>query len=150
MVLGAPRSGTAWAANWLTTDSTLCLHEPLARWDARQLDDLRSQKLLGVACTALALQPDFVNAHPARKVILHRPAVEISDSMKRLRIPGNYDFDVLERIDGMHVNWITLFTAPQSIYTFLLQRPFDAERHAELVNLNVQNMKLIRELQRAS
>jgi hypothetical protein len=150
MVLGAPRSATAWAANWLTTDTTLCLHEPLARWAAQDLDGLSSPKMLGISCTALALRPDFVNAHPARKVILHRPSAQISASMDKLRIPGSYDFDALDRINGMHVPWTALFRAPEAIYAFLLQRPFDVERHTELISLNIQNMKLIRELQRAS
>lgn len=150
MVLGAPRSGTAWAANWLTTDTTLCLHEPLARWNSSNLDSLPSSKLLGVSCTALALQSDFVNAHPARKVILHRPEAEIRLSMEKLKISGDYDFTALDRVKGMHVSWTELFVAPEEIYTFLLQRPFDAQRHAELVKLNVQNTVLIRDLQRAS
>ena len=29
MVIGLPRTGTTWASNWLTTDSTQCYHDPL-------------------------------------------------------------------------------------------------------------------------
>lgn len=150
MVLAAPRSGTAWAANWLTTDTTLCLHEPLARWRPSELDSIQSHKSVGVACTALALMPEFVNRHPARKVILHRDIEDIYTSMHQLKIPGHYDAAVLDRIEGIHMPWTALFDSPEEIYTFLLLRPFDAERHRELVNFNVQNEKLIKELQRAS
>lgn len=150
MVLAAPRSGTAWAANWLTTDTTLCLHEPLARWKHAELDSIPSIRTLGVACTALALTPEWVNEHPARKVILHREYADILVSMERLRIRGSYDTTLLDRIEGLHLPWRALFDDPEQIYTFLLQRPFDAERHRELVSFNVQNEKLIKALQHAS
>ncbi len=55
MLLAAPRSATAWAANWLTTDTTLCLHELSTRWAMEELDNVPCGKVLGVVCTALAL-----------------------------------------------------------------------------------------------
>src|SRR5437773_11222101 len=81
MVLGMPRSGTAWAANWLSTDHTLCYHDPLWHRYYTELDEIESTKRLGVACTGLALFPDFVNGHPARKVILRRPIGEVNASL---------------------------------------------------------------------
>lgn len=146
MLLAAPRSGTAWAANFLTTDATLCLHEPLARWNMEQLDGIESGRTLGVACTALALFPGFVNAHPAKKVILHRDAKEVRASAKALGLNPIYDFAALDRIDGLHCHWRTLFTDPARIFTYLLGKPFDAERHRELVSLNIQNLTLINQL----
>lgn len=148
MVIAAPRSGTAWAANWLTTDTTLCIHEPLTRWSQEQLDGIASTKTLGIACTVLARSPDFVNAHPARKVILHRPEREVRASMANLRIAGDYDFRALDRIEGRHCDWRELFTDPGSIYTYLLGKAFDAERHRELVGMNVQNDRVIGAIQR--
>jgi hypothetical protein len=149
MVLSAPRSASAWVSNWLTTDTTLCLHEPLARWKLEELDAIDSPKVLGIACTALALQPDFVNAHPARKVILHRPLAEIRSSMKALRIEGDYDPKALDRIKGLHCDWREVFLAPEAIHAYLLEKPLDQERHRELLQFNVQNQRLIRELQHA-
>jgi hypothetical protein len=148
MLLAAPRSGTAWAANWLTTDTTLCLHEPLTRWAKEELDHVTSDRSMGVACTALALWPDFVNAHPARKVILHREPREVRESMERLGISGGYDFTALDRIEGMHLDWRQLFDNPGPIYSHLLGKSFDAERHFELAGMNVQNAKLIHQLRR--
>lgn len=84
MVIGLPRSGTAWAANWLTTDTTFCLHDPLAKYHHTELDGLVSDKRLGVACTGLWTQPEWLNAHPAKKVILHRPLEEINRSLKAI------------------------------------------------------------------
>lgn len=150
MVIAAPRSGTAWAANWLTTDSTLCLHEPTARWIPKEWDTLRSERKLGVACTVSAvLHRDFLNGHSARKVILHRPINEIRASMGSLAIAGDYDVTALEQINGQHYEWSELFSNPAPIYEFLLGKPFDGERHAELLAFNIQNNTLIRELQHA-
>lgn len=150
MVIAAPRSGTAWAANWLTTDTTLCLHEPTARWNPEVWDTLQSQRKLGVACTASAvLHRDFLNAHPARKVVLHRDIGEIRASMESLAIPGDYDPAALEQIEGQHYEWTEIFSNPAPMYEFLLGLPFDTERHTELLAFNIQNHLLIQELQRA-
>ena len=69
--------------------------------------------------------------------------------MEQLRIPGGYDFTALDRVQGRHYDWKALFDDPAPIYEFLLQIPFDAERHRELTALNIQNQALIRELQHA-
>lgn len=146
MVLGAPRSATAWCSVWLSTDTTLCIHEPMARYRLTDLDKFQSTKALGIACTVLGLMPDVVNNHPARKLILHRDPKEVRESMQKLGIKGDYDFVALDRIQGMHCHWRKVFTEPALIYEYLLERPFDAERHAELTGLNIQNTELIERL----
>lgn len=140
MLLAAPRSGTTWASNWLTTDTTLCLHDPLWRWHHSELDGIQSLKRLGVACTGLALFPEWVNAHPARKIILHRDLSEVDTSLQRIGMTGcSKQWEgVLDRIDGIHLEWTELFSRPQYIYEYLLDLPFDAERWANLREMNVQ------------
>lgn len=140
MVIAAPRSGTAWAANWLTTDTTLCLHDPLWRQHYESLDSIASQKRLGVACTGLAQFQRYTLAHKARKVILHRDLREIDASLAAIGMPPcDPDFDgLLSAIPGMHVHWSALFESPRAIYEHLLERPFDAERHRALCDLEVQ------------
>lgn len=142
MVLSAPRSGSAWCANWLTTDNTLAIHDPLFRMHFDQLDSIQSDKDLGVCCTGLANFPAFVNAHPARKVVLHRPIPEVNASLARLGLPPLQPGwpEALSRIRGMHCPWENLFDpkGAQCIYENLLDRRFDLERHSELVDLNVQ------------
>lgn len=145
MVLAAPRSGTAWAANWLTTDETLCLHDPLYEWTYAHLEAWPTDRRLGIACTASALLD--VNRHPARKVVLHRDPTEVSESMVRLGIRGSYDFEALDRVQGRHYDWRDLFENPGPIYEYLLERPFDLERHQLLQGLNIQNTVLIQQLQ---
>lgn len=140
MVLAAPRSGTTWCSNWLTTDTTLCLHDPLLKWTKEELETLESGKRLGLACTGLAMFPGWVNAHPARKVILHRPLDEIDASLQAIGMtPCSAAWrGVLDRIDGVHLAWTDLFERPQYIYEYLLDRPFDPERWALLREINVQ------------
>lgn len=163
MLLSAPRSASTWASVWLTTDTTLCLHDPLWQRPYDELDAIQSSKMLGVACTGLALFPDFVNAHPARKVILHRNPDEIDASLDKIgmsSIKATWD-GVLERISGIHLDWTDMFERPKYIYEYLLDRPFDAERHAQLREVNMQpafaklsidrsaTSRLIRELEHA-
>ncbi len=140
MILAAPRSGTTWCSNWLTTDTTLCLHDPLLKWTRGELMNLRTPRRLGVSCTGLALFPDWVNDNPARKVILHRPLDEIDQSLIGIGMTPISDHwsGVLEQIEGVHLDWRDLFTRPQYIYEYLLDRPFDAERWALLREINMQ------------
>lgn len=142
MLLAAPRSGTTWAANWLTTDATLCLHDPLLKWTTDELMTLESPKRLGVSCTGLALFPEWVNDHPARKVILHRPLHEVDESLVNIGMtPISEHWDgVLDKIRGMHLDWSVLFDirGAKHVHEYLLDLPFDPERWALLRELNVQ------------
>lgn len=163
MVLSAPRSGSTWISNYLTTDTTLCLHDPLWQHHYSELDAIESDKTLGVACTGLALFPDFVNAHPARKIILHRDLAEVDVSLMKIGLtPCSPQWEgVLSQIRGVHLNWTEMFDEPRNIYEYLLNKPFDAQRHAQLREINVQpafaklsidrgaTSRLIRELESA-
>lgn len=137
IVVGLPRSGTAWAANWLTTDTTHCIHDPLARYHHTDLDRIASSKRLGVSCTGLWQFPDWLNQHPAKKVILHRDRAEVARSLGRLGF-ADLPFPALDAIAGMHVNWRDLWDDPEPIWEHLIGTPFDAERHQLLRELNVQ------------
>lgn len=135
MVLGPPRSGTAWAAAWLGF-----LHEPLAQY---KFEDIPEE---GISCTVMGMYPDFVNKQPAKKVILHRPYDEVNESAKRvgIGIPYSVDcYEALDRINGKHVHWRELFDNPDGIYGYLFGRLCDKERHRQLSKINIQNLKLI-------
>lgn len=163
MVIAAPRSATTWTSNWLTTDTSLCLHDPLWRWHYSDLDAIESSKTLGIACTGIALFPEWVNAHPARKVILHRDMKEVDASLENIGLTpiSSHWEGVLDKIRGIHLDWTDVFENPKHIYEYLLDRPFDAERHEQLREMNVQpafaklsidrgaTSRLIRELEHA-
>lgn len=143
MVLAMPRSGTAWCANWLTTDRTVCLHDPLWMYHYSELDGLRyAGRRVGVACTGLPLFPAFLAEHRARKVILHRPIEEVNASLAQLgQAPlGDAWNGALDRITGLHVDWADLYKPDKAagIYEFLTQRPLDQGRYDLLRRLNVQ------------
>jgi len=140
MVLSAPRCGSTWCANWLTTDTTLCLHDPLFTRHYTELDEIQTEKHLGISCTGLALFPEWVNKHPARKIVLHRDINEINESLSDLGFPEvDIDFILkLESIEAIHLPWTDLFDRPDFIHETLLQLPFDAERHALLKEIEMQ------------
>lgn len=140
MVLSAPRSASTWISNWLTTDTSLCLHDPLWTQHYSDLDAIESEKVLGIACTGCALFPEWVNRHSARKVILHRDLKEVDASLARIGLPpcsAQWE-GVLERIHGIHLSWTDVFEKPKAIYEYLLNQPFDAQRHSELRKMNIQ------------
>lgn len=140
MILALPRTATTWAANWLTTDNTLCLHDPLNNWHYTALDGLESRRRVGVSCTGLYNFTDWLNDHPAPKVILHRDMSEINEELRRLGMPEITKADKLKlgRIKGLHCHYSDLFKNPAPIYERLLGVPFDQERHAELCQIAMQ------------
>lgn len=144
MVLAAPRSGTAWAANWLTNGTNHCIHDPLYDHHYGDLDRLQmGGKSIGIACTGLALWPDWINQHPAPKVILHRDPKEVNESCRALGFPPcpTGIFKGLQKVRGLHVDWSQLFVPEhaRNIHEFLLIEPFDGIRHEMLRTLNVSS-----------
>jgi hypothetical protein len=145
MIVALPRSGTTWAANWLTTGALHCIHDPLrlahyADWDAELSC---GGKRTGLACTGAWNWPEWLNAHPARKVILHRPLDEVTASLARIGLPGDAPLKgapKLDEIEGLHVQWTDLFDAAgaAAIWAHLTGLPFDGLRHAALREMNVQ------------
>ena len=143
MILSAPRSGSTWASVWLTTDTTLCVHDPLWTRHYSELDAIEEKgKAIGLSCTGLALFPDWVNAHPARKIVLHRDHKEINESLALIGFsPREEIWDgMLDRINGIHRPWKDLFNteAAKDIYEHLLQIPFDEARHSHLREVEMQ------------
>lgn len=142
MVLSAPRSASTWAANWLTTERTLCLHDPVLEIDVDALDALRADRSLGIACTAMALLPDVVNAHPAHKVIVHRSLAEVNLSLESIGLTrlGPLWTRALDHIKGLHVYYEDLFNplAASRMYYHLTGLPFDAARHEQLRAMYVE------------
>ncbi len=144
MLLAAPRSGTTWASVWLTTDKTLCLHDPLHVNHYSELDTIKTDKNLGVSCTGLLHFTDWVNSHPARKIILHRDLNEINESLSKIGLLAGlpeismYHVHKLNSIKGIHLPWQDLFQRPKFIYEYLLQLPFDEERHSLLTQVEMQ------------
>lgn len=161
MVIGAPRSGTAWASNWLSTDTIECLHDPLWDHHYRDLDEIKIPfKLVGIACTGMGYFPDWVNAHPCPKVILHRPKPQIDASLEKIGLPPCPDKLILGlwAIAGLHIPWTDLFERKSAIKVIahLGLGAFQEQRWARLKDMRVtaiytnrrQNPAVMERLQR--
>lgn len=142
MIVSTPRCGTTWASNWLTTETTTCLHDLSNRVHYSEWDNIESKKTLGVACTAIGLLPDWLNKHPAKKVILHKPLNEVNESLHKCGFPSiSPQFaNILDKVEGLHVDWKDLFNNPEPIWNHLIGTPFDKERHDNIKDMNVQNI----------
>lgn len=142
MVITAPRSASTWTANWLTTDTTLCMHEPSWKMDCSAFDSIESEKMLGLSETGSIGFHKWAKQHPARKVILHRDIDECSASLQALGFPPLSDYwrTALDGIEGRHYHWQDVWDEAKAkdIYEFLLQREFDAERWRWIKEIEMQ------------
>lgn len=148
MIIGLPRSGTTWAANFFCTDRVMCFHDPLYTthyedWDAELPSHAPVIAEVGVSCTGIWRWPDWVNDHPARKVILHRDVSEIEKSMADIGLPGLEpgSEEKLNSIIGLHVPWTDLFDEAKAgdIWRHLVRRAtFNQPRHRLLVDIEMQ------------
>lgn len=146
MIIALPRSGTTWAANWLTGDRTFCAHDPLWTTHYSDIDAVVPRRapgrLTGISCTTIWRWPDWLSQHPARKLILHRDIEEVRESLIAAGVPVFLDGAAdLANIEGEHVPWTDLFDPARAaaLWAWLTGGlPFDAERHAELVKLEIQ------------
>lgn len=142
MIIGLPRSATTWAANFFTTEKSVCLHDPLYTKHYSELDGLKfAGKKVGISCTGIWRFPTWVNAHKARKIILRRPLTEINGSMADIGLAGLSEADLLQLagLNGEHVHFADLFNPfyAERVAEYL-GLPFDADRHAELVQIEMQ------------
>lgn len=144
MILGGPRSATTWAANWLTTDSTICLHDPLLEYTTEFLQRLvYPGKRMGISCTSSLLYPDWVNTQQCPKVILYRDVADINRSLRQLGL--------VELIESRHLARLTNIKRAMMVpYEYLFSKtgakqiakklcvPFDEARHELLVQMRVE------------
>jgi hypothetical protein len=143
MILGGQRSATTWMANLLTTDNTLCIHDPLYSYTLKQLDDLHVPgKRLGIACTGSLMFDEWVRKHPAKKVLLYREPEEVNASLRQLglaEISVMKQFELLEKAKMPVFQWDKVFDAhiAREICR-ILNVPFCAHRHYELRQMNIQ------------
>lgn len=149
MVIGLPRSGTTWAANWLTTDTVYCAHDPLYHyhydeWNTRvALEAYRNGYVhAGVSCTGIWRWPAWVNAQPCAKLILERDFGEVQDSLTTLDLPRLDDSAVeqLNSISGFRLPYECLFDprCARLVWEHLTGGEFNEMRHKALCEYMVQ------------
>lgn len=138
MLLGLPRSGTAWASVWLGGPPDV-LHDPLCLADIGELDSLGAR---GVCCTGLYLFPEWVNAHPARKLVLVRDPGEVRESLRRAgRRPALWRASSLHRVAAPRAPWTDLFDPARAgpIHEHLTGRPMCPDRHRLMAGMRVED-----------
>ena len=144
MVVGGPRSATTWVANLLTTDTTLCLHDPLLEHTSKQLENAHFPgKRVGIADTSAIMWPEWIAVHPAKKVVLWREVSEINVSLRALGLPEMDAVSHYRRLSMLsHIPvlpWQAVFTPLGAMRLCkLLDVPFDRYRFEELVKMNIQ------------
>lgn len=142
MILGLPRSGTTWAANWLTTDQSICWHDPVTRALPSEVDQWPSEKpYRGISCTGAWMWLPWINAHPARKVILERDPRDVNESLLEMGLPPMTQeaISAFGKVEGMRLPFDALWKAPEDVWHYLLpELPFDEQRHAELSGMLIQ------------
>lgn len=150
MVLGLPRSGTAWLANWFTTERSICMHEALMDYSLEDLLAMSVDKVFGVAETSLCLwDVGRINAIPVKKLIVHRELEQVNRSLARIDLPNSMEernADTLFAVDGVHINFEDLFDYDKfhAAHEWLVPTPFDSGRYALLRKLRVENAYAIR------
>lgn len=144
MVISLPRSGSTWAANWLTTGPVFCKHDPLYAMHYEEFDSkiVSNAEIQGISCTGLWRWADWVNKHPAKKLILHRDFPEVQQSMRDIGFPALDEdaIDMIDSIKGLHVDYRSLFDPAEAkkLWAYLVGTEFDEYRHRELVDIEMQ------------
>jgi hypothetical protein len=146
MVIGLPRSGTTWAANWLTYGGEVCVHDPLYHTHYRGWKWAYD----AVSCTGIYQWPEFVAAQTCPVLVLHRPIGEIKASLLEFdtRAGGWWlDWDAPDKLRALdapnirHMKWDAMFDvcAASEMWRFLhMPSQFDARRHEQLVRMRME------------
>lgn len=147
IIVGLPRSCTTWAANWATTEHSICWHDATGRELPKELDrKLSSKRYRGISCTGAWMWKDWFENHPAKKIILERDYNEINASLIELGMSplGDEEFSAFEAVKGTRIHFTELFTNGEGVWKYLLpDLPFDAERHKELCMMNIQPVDMV-------
>jgi hypothetical protein len=156
LVLGLPRSRTAWLSRFLTYGDHICGHEQLRYM--RSLDDVKAwfqQPHIGSAETAAAPFWRLIGkvAPDCKIVVVRRPAHEVFASLTNLGIPFDGDtlgkslrrlnrkLDQIEaRLDVLTVNYADLATEAtcKAVFEHCLPYAFDADHWRSLQGVNIQ------------
>jgi hypothetical protein len=140
IVLGLPRSGTTWLANWLTTDTSLCLHDPFNYG----LPDLwpRDERAFGISCTGSFLLPGWLAQYDCPIAVIEREGADCDRSLSRIGLEGVSSFaEQLRQIRGRHWTYLDLWdeTKAGELWAYLRPNaPFDVIRYRLLLDMQVQ------------
>ena len=143
LVLSLPRSGSTWCTNWLNTDTTYCLHDPLSYRTLTELENLHIPgKQVGAACTFLWMYPHWCYQHAKRIIILDRLVDQVQASLKHIGMEALPEamIEKFKAMPGHRVPYNHLFEVDdaRAIWEHLhIHSPFDKERHKLLCEMTI-------------
>lgn len=143
IITGFPRSGTTWLANYLSTDDSICHHDPLNKAHYRDWNDRLGVmgKKTGVSCTGIWRWPEWLNEQSSKKVVIHRKITDVRSSMHRIGLPPipTHHRHALKHINALHIEFDTLFTLKQiKLVTDYLEVRWQPDRAAELLKMRIE------------
>lgn len=144
IVTGFPRSGTTWLANLLTSDSSICHHDPLYHSHYTDFEDLPVDpgSKLGISCTGIWRWAEWLNDQNCTKIILRRDFSEVQKELHRLGLPY-LDVELknaLDSIEGEHYPYTDIFKWEHAsqIYYQCVGKPLSKVRFDSLLKINMQ------------
>lgn len=141
IVLGLPRSGTTWLANWLTTADSLCVHDPFAHRLPEQVAAMRDRARLGIACTGTYLMPALLAAHTGPIAVIERDPAACTASLRRAGLDPVLMPERLRDVRGRRWRFEDLWIEEKAreLWAFLLPDvAFDATRYRLLRDMRIE------------
>lgn len=140
IVLGLPRSGTTWLANWLTTDRSLCLHDPFALGVPEAWP--RDARRFGISCTGAYLFTKWLDRQECPVAIIERDTEACDRSLGRIGLGDTRSLhEPLAAVDGRRWRFDDIWNEERAreLWAFLLgEIPFDDIRYRQLCGIQVQ------------
>jgi hypothetical protein len=142
IVLGLPRSGTTWLANWLTTDRSFCLHDPFNQLPERWPRDSRR---FGISCTGAYLLPKWLDLQHCPVAIIERDPKACDHSLERIGLGDTSPLvTALRNTEGRRWRFDDIWNEEKAreLWAFLLpDAPFDALRYRLLREMRIEPMQ---------
>jgi hypothetical protein len=142
-VFGLPRSGTTWAAAWLSSGRAICWHDPCEHATPAMVEEWAASedRPAGISCTGLWLHTDWDTDVPT--LLLDRPAVAVQRALRRVGLPQlpDWAFDLWEALPYPRTTLQALLTpegAARAQSLLLPREPFDQRKHAELAKMRIE------------
>lgn len=149
MILGLPRSRTAWLANFMTYGGSFCYHELMTQ--SKSVREMKNKldleyQYTGFADTAAHLvHKEF----DCPKVVIHRNVKDSNYSSQKLYDTG-FDFtEILKAaeaelylVDGLHIRFDEINDRLEDIWTYCTDLPFDHKRAELLKDMKIETNKI--------
>lgn len=139
IVLGLPRSGTTWLANWLTTDRSLCLHDPFNELPENWPCD---ERRFGISCTGVYLMPKWLKQWNCPVAVIERDPAKCDASLGAMGLGTTEQLlEPFQNVEGRRFAFADIWAEENAaeLWAYLLPGiPFDALRYRQLKHMQVQ------------